>query len=117
MWELIGLSIIQSIMLSFGQLTLKLALERMPQFSWTAHFWLDLLTNWWFLICGILFGGASILWMYILKHFPLNMAYPMASMSYIFALIFAIIFLHETVAWNRWLGVALIMVGCIFVAK
>ncbi len=117
MWQLIGLSAIQSIMLSFGQLTLKLALARMPRFSWTGEFWLDLLTNWWFMLCGILFGGASILWMYILKHFPLNMAYPMASMSYVFALVFAIVFLHETVAWNRWLGVALIMAGCVFVAK
>ena len=41
----------------------------------------------------------------------------MASMRYVFALIFAIVFLHETVSWNRWLGVALIMVGCVFVAK
>lgn len=104
-------------MLSFGQLTLKLALAKMPTFAWTTRFWLDMLTNWWFLVCGILFGGASVLWMYILKHFPLNMAYPMASLSYVFALVFAIVFLHETVAWNRWLGVALIMIGCIFVAK
>lgn len=104
-------------MLSFGQLTLKLALQRMPAFSWTTQFWGDLLTNWWFLICGILFGGASVLWMYILKHFPLNMAYPLASLSYVIAMVFSIIFLHETVAWNRWLGVALIMIGCIFVAK
>lgn len=117
MWQLIGLSLIQSIMLSFGQLTLKIALEKMPTFSWTTPFWVDLLTNWWFILCGILFGGASILWMYILKHFPLNMAYPMASMSYIFALLFAIVFLHETVVWNRWLGVAFIMIGCVFVAK
>lgn len=117
MWQLIWLSIIQSIMLSFGQLTLKLALERMPSFSWTYGFWVDLLTNWWFMLCGFLFAGSSILWMYILKHYPLNMAYPMASMSYVIALIFAIVFLHETVSWNRWLGVALIMAGCVFVAK
>ena len=74
-------------MLSFGQLTLKLALEKMPTFSWTTNFWGDLLTNWWFMLCGILFGGASILWMYILKHFPLNMAYPMASMFLPFCLL------------------------------
>lgn len=117
MLRLIGLSIIQSIMLSFGQLTLKLALQRMPPFSWTVRFWGDMLTNWWFLVCGILFAGASILWMYILKHFPLNMAYPMASISYVIAIVFSIVFLHETVAWNRWVGVALIMIGCIFVAR
>ncbi|WP_304638348.1 EamA family transporter [uncultured Muribaculum sp.] len=117
MWRLIGLSLVQSVMLSLGQLTLKLALGRMPTFSWSARFWCDMLTNWWFLASGILFGGASVLWMYILKHYPLNMAYPMASISYVIAIVFAVIFLHESVAWNRWLGVALIMAGCIFVAK
>ncbi len=103
MWQLIGLSVIQSAMLSLGQLTLKLALG-------------ELLTNWWFLASGILFGGASLLWMYILKHYPLSMAYPLASISYVIALVFAAVFLHETVAWNRWLGVALIMTGCFFAA-
>ncbi len=117
MWQLLGLSVVQSLMLSFGQMTLKIALERMPAFGWTKHFWCDLLVNWWFLLSGILFGGASLLWMYILKHYPLSMAYPMASLSYVFALVLAVLFLHETIAWNRWLGVALVMIGCVFVAK
>lgn len=117
MWRLICLSIVQSMMLSLGQLTLKQALTKMPAFAWTAKFWGSILTNWWFLLSGILFGGASVLWMYILKRYPLNIAYPMASMSYVFALVFAILFLHESVLWSRWLGVALIMIGCVFVVK
>lgn len=108
---------IQSITLALGQLTLKLALQQMLPFAWTTQFWGSLLTNWWFMLCGLLFGGASILWMYILKHFPLSMACPMASMAYVFAIVFAVVFLHEAVSWNRWVGVALIMTGCIFVAK
>ena len=117
MWQLIGLSVIQSFMLAFGQMMLKLALDRMPSFAWTARFFWDFLTNWWMLGAGILCGGATLLYMYILKQFPLNMAYPMASMSYVFAMIVAIVFLHETVAWNRWIGIGLIMVGCVFVAR
>lgn len=116
MWQLLSLSIIQSLALSAGQMTLKIALERMPPFGWTARFWGDLLTNWWFLLAGILFGGGSVLWMYILKHFPLSQAYPMVSLSYIFAMVMAIVFLHESISLNRWLGVALIMTGCIVVA-
>lgn len=116
MWQLLLLSVIQSLMLSSGQLTLKIALARMPAFSWSATFWTDILTNWWFLLCGILFGGASLLWMYILKHFPLSMAYPMASMSYIFTMLSAIVFLHEEVSLNRWIGIFLIMTGCVVVA-
>lgn len=117
MWKLIGLSIIQSLMLSLVQLTLKFAMERMPAFSWTSSFWNSLLTNWWFMACGILFAIASILWMYILKYLPLNIAYPMVSLSYVFAMILAVAFLNETVSVRRWLGVALIVVGCMFIVK
>jgi uncharacterized membrane protein len=31
--------------------------------------------------------------------------------------VLAAVFLHETIAINRWIGVALIMGGCILVAK
>lgn len=117
MWQLLGLSFLQSVMLSLGQLSLKVALEHMPPFSWTLRFGAHMLTNWWFLLCGIMFGGASLLWMYILKHWPLSMAYPMVSMSYVIAMVMAVAFLHESVAWNRWVGVGLIMLGCVLVAK
>lgn len=117
LWQLISLSILQNVMLSLGQLLLKVGLKEMPTFSWTWSCWKDILTNWPLLGSGILCGGATIIWIYLLKHFPLSMAYPLVSMSYIFAVIFAVIFLHETVEWNRWIGIGLIMVGCIFVAK
>lgn len=117
MWQLLGLSLLQSIMLSLGQLSLKLALGHMLPFECSLRFWTHMLTNWWFLLCGIMFGGASLLWMYILKHWPLSMAYPMVSMSYVIAMIMAVLFLHESIAWNRWLGVGLIMLGCVLVAK
>lgn len=116
-WQLLGLSLLQSIMLSFGQLTLKMALGHMPPFEWSLRFWTQMLTNWWFLLCGIMFGGASFLWMYILKHWPLSMAYPMVSMSYVIAMVMAMVFLHESIAWNRRMGVGLIMLGCVLVAK
>lgn len=117
MWQLLGLSLLQSIMLSFGQLTLKIALGHMLPFEWTWRFWSHMLTNWWFLLCGIMFGGASLLWMCILKHWPLSMAYPMVSMSYVIAMVMAVVFLHESIVWTRWLGVGLIMLGCVMVAK
>ncbi len=117
MWQLLGFATLQSLMLSFGHLTLKIALSKMPAFSWTSHFWIGALTNWWFLLCGILWGSAALLWMYILKHFPFSMACPMVSLSYVFTLVLGYVFFHETIDWNRWMGVALIIIGCIFVAK
>ena len=45
------------------------------------------------------------------------MAYPLASMSYVFGMLAAIFIFHEEVPLTRWLGVVLIMGGCYFIAK
>ena len=89
----------------------------MPSFGWTKEFWWELLINWPLAICGICFIAASALWMYMMKVFPLSVAYPMISLSYVFGMIAAIIFFHEEVSIAKWIGVALIMAGCILIAK
>jgi drug/metabolite transporter (DMT)-like permease len=45
------------------------------------------------------------------------MAYPLVSLSYVFGMIAAIVFFHETVDWVKWLGVLFIMLGCYLIAK
>lgn len=111
-YNLVILSIIQSLLLAMGQVTLKFALTRMEPFAWTIRFWHSLLTNWTFALCGVLFTAAGILWAYIIRSFPLSQAYPLVSLSYVFGMIAAIIFFHETVDLTKWLGVLLIMAGC-----
>lgn len=117
MWKLLCYALVQCVLLTGGQVFLKFSLLRMPPFSWTKSFWLSILTNWQFAISGILFGAGSILWMYILKHFPFSMAYPMISLSYVIGMIAAIVFFHEEVSLLKWLGVLFIMVGCILIVK
>lgn len=111
------LSVIQSALLCSGQVLLKLALGRMGAFSWTLDFFVRNLTNWWLLACGICYGAATLLWFYILKNFPFSMAYPMISLSYVFGMFAAILFFHEQVPMVRWVGVLLIMAGCVLIAK
>ena len=115
--QLIPLAIIQSLLLVGGQVFLKLALAKMQPFGWNWHFWSDLLTNWQFALCGILYAAGTILWFYIIKHFPFSMAYPLISLSYVFGMIAAMVVFHEEVSLTRWLGVLLIMAGCYFIAK
>ena len=114
---LIFLAILQSILLTMGQVLLKFGLQRMEPFGWTLAFWRSVLLNWQFALCGISFGAASLLWMYIVKHFPLSTAYPMVSLSYVFGMLAAIIFFHETVDVWKWVGVFLIITGCIIIAR
>lgn len=96
---------------------LKFALKVMGNFSCSMSFFVSQLTNWWWLGCGLCYGAATVLWMYIIKNFPFSMAYPMISMSYVFGMLAAMFIFHETIPLTRWIGVALIMLGCILVTK
>ncbi|MCF2738815.1 EamA family transporter [Bacteroides caecigallinarum] len=117
MFGLFALSVLQSILLASGQVLLKFGLANMKPFGWNLVFWRSVFLNWQFAASGVSFGLASILWMYIIKKYPLSMAYPLISLSYVFGLIAAILFFHESVGMIKWLGVFLIMCGCYLIAK
>ena len=111
------LAVAQSALLAGGQVFLKFGLQRMHPFGWTRDFWLNFLVNWQFALCGLMFGASSVLWMYIVKHYPLSVAYPMISLSYVFGLLAAIFCFHESVTAMKWVGVGFIVLGCCLIAK
>lgn len=114
---LLVLAVVQSLLLAGGQVFLKFALQRMEPFGWNWQFWGSFFANWQFALCGACYGCGSLLWFYIIKHYPFSMAYPMVSLSYVFGMIAAIVFFHEPVELTKWIGVLLIMLGCYFIAK
>lgn len=117
MWKVLSLAVFQSALLASGQVFLKIALQKMRPFGWNWQFWGSLLVNWQFAVCGLLFLAASLLWMFMLKNYPLSAAYPLGSLSYAFAMIAAIVCFHEDVTAVRWVGVAFIMLGCCLITK
>lgn len=117
MWKIILYSLTQSLVLCGGQVFLKIGLSRMLPFGWNRAFWKSVFLNWQFAVCGVLFASAGLLWMYIVKHWPLSVVYPLVSMSYVFGLIAAFFVFHEQVALAKWIGVAFIVLGCFFVLR
>lgn len=117
MYKVIPLTILQCILLTGGQVFLKFALMRMAPFGWNRAFWTSVLLNWQFAACGLCFLMASLLWMYIVKIFPFSVAYPMVSMSFVIGMMAAVVFFHEQVTWSKWVGVLLIMAGCLLIAS
>ena len=115
--KLLPISILQCILLSGGQVLMKYGLMKAGAFSFTLDYFQRLLINWQFIGCGICYGAGSVLWMYIIKHFPFSMAYPMVSLSYVFGMFAAIIFFHEEIPLVRWIGVFMILTGCVLIAK
>lgn len=117
MWMLIGLTGLQCLLLAMGQVFLKLALANVGSFSMSFSFFGRLLSCWCFHLHLLLFGGGSLLWWYILQKYPLSMAYPLVSFSYIFGMLASSLFLHETITPVRWAGAVLIIAGCLLIAK
>ena len=96
---------------------LKLALKKMGHYTGVGQFILGELTNWWWYACGSFLSGAMLLWMYILKHYPFSIAYPLSCLSFLFGMLGAWIFLGEAVPPIRWIGVVLILIGAYFIAR
>lgn len=108
---------VQTIFLAGGQVLLKLGLKRLPAFSWTWDYFKTLMADWWLLLCGISFGVATVLWLYILKHYPFHQAYPLTAMGYVFGMFAALLVFGESIPVTRWVGVLLIVGGCFLVMK
>lgn len=114
--KLFLLCLLQSLFLAAGQIFLKLATHEIPPFSWTLSFFRSILLNAPLALFGLSFGSAGLLWMWIVKHYPLSQAYPLNSLSYVFGLLAAILILGEKVSLWGWIGVCLIVGGCLLVS-
>jgi undecaprenyl phosphate-alpha-L-ara4N flippase subunit ArnE len=115
--KLLLLSLVQSLFLAFTQVFLKLGLERMEPFGFNWKFFRSALFNWQFCTSGVCVATASLLWFYIVKHFPLSIAYPLISISYVFGMLASVFIFKEQVPLIRWIGMGCIMVGVALLTK
>jgi drug/metabolite transporter (DMT)-like permease len=62
------------------------------------------------------FSGA-LFWLAVLSRWPLSMAYPLLSISYIIGIIASVIFLKEKVNMVQVLGVLVIVFGVFLISR
>jgi undecaprenyl phosphate-alpha-L-ara4N flippase subunit ArnE len=117
MFKVIIISIFQCFLLASGQVCFKLAVEKISKFQFSLSWFFEIATNWWLLASGVSLVAATVLWGFILKHFPFSVAYPVTAFAYVFGMLAAIFIFHESVPFTRWVGVGLIIVGTLFIAK
>ncbi len=71
-----------------------------------------------YLLLGVAaYGASTIVYLYVLGRAHLSWAYGIGGLSYIFAVLLAALFLHESVTLVRWLGVAAIAIGAALVGS
>lgn len=85
-----------------------------PGWGWTGFVGLASPVVW----VGIVFMILSfVTWLYVLKHLPLSVVFPISQVVHIMVPLGSWLFLGELISLTRWCGIALVLVGLAFVAK
>lgn len=103
---------INIIFLAIGQALWKLGMSKMDGFNIVS-----IILNPYIIFGVVLYGLATLLWLYILSKEELSLVYPLQSITYVLGTIVAIFVFHENVSLLRWVGIATIIVGATLVAR
>ena len=106
---------------ALAQLFLKIGMKKIGHFEFS-------LPNFWsiglrvslepYILGGIFFYIFSIfLWLLVLSRTEVSFAYPFLSLGYIFIAIMSYFFLSESIGLSRIIGICLICLGVIFIAR
>lgn len=100
------LLLLNILLLLAGQIAWKQALQQMSSFTLP-----NVLTSPGLYLGGVLYIAATGVWLLILRHAKLSVAYPMQSLAYVLGIVIAGLLFHETIPPTRWLGAAVILAG------
>jgi drug/metabolite transporter (DMT)-like permease len=75
------------------------------------------LVNYKLLVGVLLYMVPTFIWIFMLKKVDISFLQPMFSLVYVVTPVLAIMILHEKIPLNRCVGIAVILVGVIIVAK
>lgn len=103
--------------ISIGQLFLKLAAMNLHNPKaigiWIGAYCINL-----YLIFGVvLLGFSTLLWVWILRTLPLNIAYPFMALAFLFVPVLSYYTLGEPLGWKSFAGGLLIVAGVALVSS
>ena len=124
MWEYIIFVALQALSLAGGQAMFKMFIEKLKfgagseENIWAFQNLLATSRTYWWVLTSmtLLFGVSFTLWAYVLKKMEFSQAYPLSSLSFIFGMFLAFFLFQESIPFTRWIGVVLIVIGCVLIS-
>ena len=101
---------------ALGQVFFKFGVSPGVNTTLSPAFVLEIVKSPWIWAGGLCYGASFLLWLFILKFFPLGLARPLTSVGYIVTYLMAVIFIGESFSILRLGGIILIVAGVIMVA-
>lgn len=77
----------------------------------------QILTNVYVLFGLLLYAISAFLWLGALSTLDISYMYPLLSFAYVMTAILAFVFLKENITLFRWVGIALVVVGCFLIGR
>jgi len=109
------LCLLNSALLVCGQLLFKLT-ARNKEISSLPDV-MQLLLSPYMIAAIILYGAATLLWVYILTKVPISYAYPIQSLAFPLVVMLAVPLFKETVPVYRWIGIGVILAGVFITSR
>jgi len=101
-----------------GQFIVKTGVNRLGTVSLTDfHTIVKALTSWLILTGFAIYFASAIVWISILSRAELSWAFPILSLSYVLTAILSPVFLHESFAPQRLIGILVICFGVFLVTR
>lgn len=72
-------------------------------------------SNWKIGLGLLLYFIPALIWIFMLKRVEVSLLQPLFSLVYVLTPVLAAVFLHESVSWVRWLGIALVITGVVVI--
>lgn len=107
-----GLLLLTPLMIATGQVLFKRTSQKLVADGAAFH---TVLLNPVFILALVIYGSATLLWIYVLKSTPLAFAYSFMALTFIIVPLMSVMWLGETVSLRYALGAALIVAGLIVV--
>jgi len=88
--------------------------ERVQGWEWTGLTSLASIWIWWGIVLVIL---SFLCWIYVLRHIPLSVAFPLSNVVHVLVPLSCWLFLGEHISPRRWCGIGIVVIGLMIVAK
>jgi multidrug transporter EmrE-like cation transporter len=98
------------ILLSVGQILFK---QASAEIIWSVSYFYKNLSNFKLILAMFVYAIATLMWLFVLKNMPLNMAYSFIGIGFFVVPILSYAFLGEPLRWNVFLGALFIVIGII----
>jgi undecaprenyl phosphate-alpha-L-ara4N flippase subunit ArnF len=113
-WLVLGFEVI---LVTASETLLKIGASetrKLAGWEWTGVIGLSSVWIW----CAICLVIMSFLcWIYVLRHIPLSVAFPMSNVVHVLVPLSCWIFLGEYISARRWCGIAIVIIGLAVVAQ